>query len=991
MLHDSLKGNSGSKPVFGQLEAMSACANLSLTLVDFGRYLVVMRSAFDVTISGEPYLALMLLMDMESGNFVARIWNQTVTRGSAVLLEEFVEACETFFARNERPCLGLPEAEDCHHSQDFLISQTPVPRKISTSCQRMIRRESGDRFKSCRECLKLLSDNDSKDTDNVECKAEVFPPDSIEPKIELVEEGDEVEYDDESFLDHLEDSTEDKSLLADISSDDRAKVETSQCPKCSHSFKFKAYLRVHMMTEHFRGVFKCPHCNFKAFYAQELVEHMSREGHPGDGDLEVRCPRCQDTLPLLDAESHFEKCATLDSVKCCWCPRTFPKAPGLQSHIRSVHLAGLFKCSQCPLKFNVAGDLLRHARDEGHLGDGQVSCAKCKERVPAPQIESHYEECLWDTENGSEFCDQVPKHQRCPFCKAFYRVGVRLDYHMKSEHFWGAFRCTQCEFKADFASELKGHIEREKDHQGLKEVLCPQCRSMHALSQIQDHYKDCVSELAKDRKCPWCEKKFRRHAQDTMLEHKKKQHFWGEFRCSRCSFHSDFARELVQHAKVQHDHEGDDLLVDCPDCSQKFPCSEIDDHYKSCVFVGLKCPWCVRKFSGMGSTFNDHRKREHCWGIFRCPECQHKSHFAKELVEHMEQEGHLRDQLINCFQCKDAYKVLELEAHYATCVKSNFKCQWCDTIFKGSSGAYDSHRKKKHFWGNFRCPACSFRCHFAQDLVDHMHQELHHVGDPLVSCPHCSERHPFNEVGGHYVTCVSGKGWKMGRCSRCRGRFPKQDLPAHEDGCFVVKREKIAVGKLVPNPVGKTNSGGPKYEWTCPICFKTLLGKNSGSIHKKTVHFMDKFHCPQCYKREDFAAGLVDHMAREGHMEPFVKCPNCGEKCDTLGLDSHYKECVSKKKAVPKVCCETCGKVVQVAKLKEHNMIHLRAESKVDDASLYDHCDRCGKRFASKQGLRHHIMVVHEGVKINATCGTCGLSFDTQTKLQNHKVSRGPD
>ena len=50
-----------------------------------------------------------------------------------------------------------------------------------------------------------------------------------------------------------------------------------------------------------------------------------------------------------------------------------------------------------------------------------------------------------------------------------------------------------------------------------------------------------------------------------------------------------------------------------------------------------------------------------------------------------------------------------------------------------------------------------------------------------------------------------------------------------------------------------------------------------------------------------------------------------------------------------KVCCETCGKVVQVAKLKEHNLIHVRANSKVDDASLYDHCDRCGKRFASKQ------------------------------------------
>ena len=61
-----------SKLSFGQPEAKSACANLSLTTVDYGRYLVVMRSAFDVMISGEPYLALMLLLDMDTGNFLTR-------------------------------------------------------------------------------------------------------------------------------------------------------------------------------------------------------------------------------------------------------------------------------------------------------------------------------------------------------------------------------------------------------------------------------------------------------------------------------------------------------------------------------------------------------------------------------------------------------------------------------------------------------------------------------------------------------------------------------------------------------------------------------------------------------------------------------------------------------------------------------------------------------------------------------------------------------
>ena len=49
------------------------------------------------------------------------------------------------------------------------------------------------------------------------------------------------------------------------------------------------------------------------------------------------------------------------------------------------------------------------------------------------------------------------------------------------------------------------------------------------------------------------------------------------------------------------------------------------------------------------------------------------TYLAEEVLSR--QEGHLRDQLINCFQCKEPYKVLELGAHYATCVKANFKCR----------------------------------------------------------------------------------------------------------------------------------------------------------------------------------------------------------------------------------------------------------------------------------------------------------------------------
>ena len=94
------------KPQFGLEEAQEACHAMRLTPVKLGDHLVVLNSDYDVMLSGEPYFALMLVFHLESGKFVARVWNQTVTRGKAVTLQQFVEACRSFFS-NGRPCLGI--------------------------------------------------------------------------------------------------------------------------------------------------------------------------------------------------------------------------------------------------------------------------------------------------------------------------------------------------------------------------------------------------------------------------------------------------------------------------------------------------------------------------------------------------------------------------------------------------------------------------------------------------------------------------------------------------------------------------------------------------------------------------------------------------------------------------------------------------------------------------------------------------------------------
>ena len=50
-------------------EAKGILASLSLTYVTFEDYLIVLRSEFDVSILGQPYLALMLLFNVNSGKY----------------------------------------------------------------------------------------------------------------------------------------------------------------------------------------------------------------------------------------------------------------------------------------------------------------------------------------------------------------------------------------------------------------------------------------------------------------------------------------------------------------------------------------------------------------------------------------------------------------------------------------------------------------------------------------------------------------------------------------------------------------------------------------------------------------------------------------------------------------------------------------------------------------------------------------------------------
>ena len=61
---------------FNEIEDL--LAKLHLTFVFLGGHAVFMKSDFDLNVAGEPYIAVMLLLDRTSGGFLSRIWNRSI-------------------------------------------------------------------------------------------------------------------------------------------------------------------------------------------------------------------------------------------------------------------------------------------------------------------------------------------------------------------------------------------------------------------------------------------------------------------------------------------------------------------------------------------------------------------------------------------------------------------------------------------------------------------------------------------------------------------------------------------------------------------------------------------------------------------------------------------------------------------------------------------------------------------------------------------------
>ena len=634
------------KPAFDVSEARNAIKILNLEHLVFNDYLVIVNSDFDAIIEDEKYIALMLLYNIKSGKFVARVWNETVTVGNVKTLDDFSQACKDHF--HFKPCIGI----DGNNDEPIFLSSR---RKFSQSCYRWIKDQEG---MLCTECQKLTTSS------LVECKVEISTgdEDSGVPKVEKTDpdetiHGSEFDYKDdlhEVFSDAIAETDQnwnmdgsevgsnekaqsdfdDSDYVVDDSNDsdyDGGKIDKLTSPRYGRKRKKQDRAEEHDMGQDYNS-------------SQESNSTTINENRRKKRERQNEWAKKQREKEKLGAKPLTEEQSK--NVKCPWCKgsgRPFLKGENFNMHKKKVHFWGEFKCGLCQFIGEFAKDLLEHMKTENHSQNQTVHCPNCKWNVPMLDIESHYQSCVKYAKLKCEICDYQNKSQS------------EILRHMKVKHFKGLFYCGGCKFLGHFAKEIVDHT-RETGHS--QDIQCPtsNCAKKLPANEIGPHYEQCLTQHTKHlrreinnrqrvaRVCDICGKSITKQSYDKHV-----------FNC-----------KMKLEGGDAKDCDPEDDRVCCDICGK--------------VFTGK---WAKNNYSM-------HKKASHQKNL-ECPICGYRCGYKDRMRYHMLMH---QEPQFKCSICGKGIKTKErLEAHEMD--HKGIKPFQCDTCGKGFSLKADLSQHKR--------------------------------------------------------------------------------------------------------------------------------------------------------------------------------------------------------------------------------------------------------------------------------------------------------
>ena len=517
---------------------------LSLSFVVIGEYLVIMNDKEDITFSGEPYIAMQVWLNTRTGKVICRVWNETVACSKIVNILQFTEACMSHL--QGRPCIGCPLRDSEGIMREFMIVETPKPRKVSLTCLRMLSKDVNADRRSCYECLKLR-----------------------EPEVKLnVQDFEVSNHNDNNIIpqqlceivENVHDATSDEVvenmnvLLEPYVNDskDFNKKEASDkksCPrKSSQPWKTKRIPRVIDSQTKARPLdVKCDFCD-KTMHSFSYLEHIKR--------------------------MHPDKQGGVYSKQCPWCGKEV-SYHGLLKHIQRKHFWGRFRCEICSNhKVAFAKDLTLHFLEK-HKECQDASCPSCFKKYPVSKLEDHYKDCviekIREKKRKQSKCDTIceicGKHLKGEKSKREHQKNHLRDRVENGEEGLDEsnlfFHCEKCARVFRRNQELRLHMMRE--HENVK-FPCSKCNVTCATRQLLVKHERIAHSTDPKYECKHCHKRF---GNLTLVAVHAVSHEEAKYPCSHCPKVLKRPEALKAHERRYHTGE------------KPFPCSICGKGYVS--------------------------------------------------------------------------------------------------------------------------------------------------------------------------------------------------------------------------------------------------------------------------------------------------------------------------------------------------------------------------------------------------------------------------
>ena len=733
---------------FTSEEVGDVLKSLHLNSFTMGDYLVVVNGVADITYLGEPYLALQLWFNMSSGCFIGRVWSQSVSTGKVRSIAEFREVTNNHL--QGRPCLGdpIPSETQPDFQDDFVFCQTPVPRRMSRHCQKILSTDTKSDVVSCEECLKFRVEREAAQSawgdTLVDVKQEDLTAAFQEPQDESHNDLRELKMDkQEGSEDNLFDNNITESQ--DESHNDLKELNMDT-QKGSEDNLFDNNITESQDVSH--NDLKEPNMDTQEGSEDNLFENniteSQDESHNDLNKLEMDTQEgSEDNLFDNNITDVYKRPRQFKCDKCEY--STTHSMHSLISHIRTVHEKKRdFKCSQCDYAASSRYNLNSHVRCR-HEKRREFKCSQCDyAALSKAALIGHVKKI-----------HEKNRDKRDPATE-LYKLEESIN-HLNEKAL----------------VESQGMVSPENQEPGPLDDRCTICGKMMCFTSLNNHMRLAHGRTEViSRKCPWCDKIL---TSSTLRQHAMKFHLYGNFLCQKCGFKAYFAKKFIEHVNEEHKDEGYSGFV-CPSCNITFPYVDIENHYKQCITQKMieksrksnKISLCSKICDLCGKMLTTMKGyRLHM-----------KTHLRKKIGSG--EEGMISDKLYHyCDKCGQKYTTTRALRNHVLQVheKARFPCQSCPMTFD-TENKRRCHEKSVHSTDErFQCKKCDYRSGSLGDLK--VHEESH--GDCKYQCKYCPKK--LRKEISLIAHERQHTGEKPFKCSMCENAFTsKNGLRQHMNG-----------------------------------------------------------------------------------------------------------------------------------------------------------------------------------------------------------------